>query len=188
MNAGTSLLCTFAQPFSSFLRASMLPCTASTLPSVQPPTFVRFLTFPNWFFSTLRCHLIFILSSHHFFFINSSAFSYYLSLLLPDGASGRNDVNSTASSTTVCCYLNYVNTFRPRWMPELLLCCVLRCSHSRLFWALRCCLLLLQLCLHFNRLRSSAFSCFSTGICHFRIFHTWLSPIFLTSFSPFFLH
>ena len=70
-------------------------------------------------------------------------------------------------------------------MPELLLRCELRCSHSRLFWSLRCCLLLLQLCLLFNHLRSSAFSPFSTGFCHFCIFHTLLSPMFHTSLSPF---
>ena len=63
-------------------------------------------------------------------------------------------------------------------MPELLLCCALRCSHSRLFCALRCCLLLLELCLPFNHLRSSAFSPFSTGFCQFCIFNTSLSPVF----------
>ena len=36
------------QPFSSFLRASVLPPAAATLPSVQLPTFVRFLTFLYW--------------------------------------------------------------------------------------------------------------------------------------------
>ena len=71
-------------------------------------------------------------------------------------------------------------------MPELLLCCAFPCSHSRLFCALRCCLLLLQLCLLFNHLRSSAFSPFSTGFCHFCIFHTSRSPIFHTSLSAFF--
>ena len=55
-------------------------------------------------------------------------------------------------------------------MPELLLCWALKCSHSRLFCALRCCLLLLQLCLLFDYLRSSAFSPFSTGFCHFVFF------------------
>ena len=71
-------------------------------------------------------------------------------------------------------------------MRELLLCCALRCSHSRLFCAHWCCLLLLQLCLLFNHRRTSAFSPFSTGFCHFCIFHTSLSPIFFTSLSPFF--
>ena len=70
-------------------------------------------------------------------------------------------------------------------MPELHLCCALLCSHSRVFCALPCCLLLLQLCLLLNHLRSSAFSPFSTGFCHFRNFHTSLSPIFHTSRSPF---
>ena len=52
MNAGTSsFLRTSVQPFSSFLRASVLPSTASTLPSFQPPTFVRFLIFLYWVLS-----------------------------------------------------------------------------------------------------------------------------------------
>ena len=72
-------------------------------------------------------------------------------------------------------------------MPELLLCCVLLCSHCPLFCALQCCLLLLQLCLLLKHLRSFAFSPFFTGFCHFRIFHTSLSAIFHTSLSPFFL-
>ena len=55
------------------------------------------------------------------------------------------------------------------------------------FCALWWCLLLPQLCLLFNHLRSSSFSPFSTGFCHFRIFHTSLSPIFHTSLSPIFL-
>ena len=53
-------------------------------------------------------------------------------------------------------------------MPELLLCCTLRCSHSRLLCALRCCLLLLQLCIHLKHLLSSTFHPFFTGFCHFR--------------------
>ena len=193
MNAGTSsLLWTSAQPFSSFLRASVLPCTASTLLSVQPPTFGRFLIFLYWVLSHSYFHTSSPPISHTslstFFSINLRAFSYYLSLLLPDEASGRNIVDSTACSSTVCCSLNYVNTFRPRWMLELLFCAALRCCHSFLFCAILCCLVLLQLCLDFNRLRSSAFSSFCTGFCHFRIFHTSWSPISHTSLSPIFLH
>ena len=52
-------------------------------------------------------------------------------------------------------------------MPELPLCCALRCSHSRLFCALQCSLLMLELFLLFYHLRSSTFSPFSIGICHF---------------------
>ena len=63
-------------------------------------------------------------------------------------------------------------------MPELLLCCALRCSHSRLFFALRCCPLLLQLCLLFIHVRSSAFSSFSTAFCHFCIFFTLRCHLF----------
>ena len=134
MNAGTSLLPSTVLPFSSFRHASVLPSTASTLriASVQPPTFVRFLTFLDcgfvtFVFFTLRCHLFFILRCHLFFFINSCAFSYYLSFLLPNQVSGRNVFNSTALCSTICRSLNYVNTFRFRSMPELLLCCALQC-------------------------------------------------------------
>ena len=48
--------------------------------------------------SYLRCQI--------FLFINSCPFSYYLSFLLPDEASGRNVVNSAVCSSTVCS-LNY---------------------------------------------------------------------------------
>ena len=169
MNAVTfSLLATSMQPFSSSLRASMLPSTASTLPSVQPPTFVRFLFFYCFFvtfvFFILRCHLL--------FFITSCAFSYYLSLFLLDEASGRKVVNSTACCSTVFCSLTYVNTFHPRLIAELLLCFALRCSHSRLFCALGWSLLRLQLCVRFHHLRSSAFPPFATGFFHFRTIHT----------------
>ena len=44
---------TSLQPISSFLRASVLPPAAATLPSVQPPTFVRFLTYLYWLLSLL---------------------------------------------------------------------------------------------------------------------------------------
>ena len=71
-------------------------------------------------------------------------------------------------------------------MPELLLCCALQWRHSRLFCAFRCCLFLLQPCLLFNHLRSSAFSPFSSGFFHFCFFHTWQSPNFHTSPSSFF--
>ena len=71
-------------------------------------------------------------------------------------------------------------------MPELLLCCALVCSHCRLSCALHCCLLLLQLCLLLNALRSFAFSANFHGFCHFRIFHTSLSAIFHSSLSPFY--
>ena len=63
--------------------------------------------FVTFVFFTLLSHLFFILRCHLFFFINSCAFSYYLSFLLPDEASGRNVVNSTACRSTVCCSLNY---------------------------------------------------------------------------------
>ena len=72
-------------------------------------------------------------------------------------------------------------------MPELLLSCRLRCSQSRLFCALRCCLLLLQLCLLINHLRSSACSPFSTGFCHFCIFTLRCHLFFVLLCDLFFL-
>ena len=85
-------------------------------------------------------------------------------------------------------------------MAELLLCCALRCSRCRLFCALRCWLLLLQLCLLVNHLRSSAFSPFSTGFfvtfvcftlrchmfiilrCHLFFFINWCACSYYLSF------
>ena len=81
------------------------------MPSVQPPTFVRFLTFLYWLLSLLYfSHFAVTYFSYFaftFFFINSCAFSYCLSFLLPDEASGRNVVNSTVSFSTLSCSLNY---------------------------------------------------------------------------------
>ena len=96
----SSLLRTSVQPFSSFQRASVLPPAAATLPSVQPPTFVSFLTFLYWLLSLLYfSHCANTYFSYFtvtlFFFINSCALSYCLSFLSPDEASGRNVVNST---------------------------------------------------------------------------------------------
>ena len=146
---------------------------------VRPLSHLSLLFFVTFVFFILRWHLL--------FFINSCALSYYLSFLLLDEVYLRNVVNSTACYSTVFCSLTYVNTFHPRLIAELLLFFALRCSHSRLLCALRCCLLLFQLCLPFNYLRPSAFSTFSTGFCHFRIFHTSFSPLFHSSLSPFFL-
>ena len=100
------------QPFSSLLRASVLPPAAATLPSVQPPTFVRFLTFLYWllsivYFSLFAVTYFFILRCHLFSFIISRAFSYCLSFLLPDEASERNVAKSTVCFSTVFCSLNY---------------------------------------------------------------------------------
>ena len=54
INAGiSSLLRTSAQRFLSFVRASVLPPAAANLPSVQPATFVRFLSFLYWLLSLL---------------------------------------------------------------------------------------------------------------------------------------
>ena len=114
MNGGTSsVLRTSMQPLSSFLRASLVPSTASTLTSVQSPTIVRFLTFLYWVLS-LSYFSHFVVNSFHtslspFFFMNSCAFSYYLSFLLPDEPSGRDVVNSPAGCPTECCSLIYVD-------------------------------------------------------------------------------
>ena len=156
MNAGTSsLLRISVQPFSSFLRASVLPSSASTLFSVQPPTFVRFLTFLYWFLS-LSYFSHFIVTYFSFFAVSffsswSPALSHtifhfcYLMKRLGETLS----VLLPVALLTVCCSLVNIDSFRPTWMPDFLLCFALRYSHCRLFCAPRCCLLLLQLCLLF---------------------------------------
>ena len=100
------------QPFTSFLRASVLPPTAETLPSVQQPTFVRYFTFLYWllsllYFSQFAVTYFSYFAVTLFFFINSCGFSYCFSFFLPDEASVRNVVNSTVCCSTVCCSLNY---------------------------------------------------------------------------------
>ena len=62
----SSLFRTSVQPLSSFLRASFLPSSASTLPSFEAPTFVRFLTFLYW-----------VLSLSYFPHFAVSYFSYF---------------------------------------------------------------------------------------------------------------
>ena len=101
-----------------FLRASVLPSAASTLPFVEAPTFVRFFTLPyfvfvTFVFLTLRIQLIFMRRSHLIFCINSCAYSNYLSFPLPDEASGRNVFNSTVCCSSVCCFspLFYIFSF-----------------------------------------------------------------------------
>ena len=151
-------------------------CSATYVSLLSHLSLLGFFTFV---FFTFRCHLFFKLRRHRFFYINSFAFWYFLSFLLRDDASGRNVVNSSALCSTVCCSLNYIIFLRPRWIPKLLLFWALRFIHSRLFCALRWCLLLLQLWLPFNHPRPSVFSPFSTVLCLFRVFHTALSPSFL---------
>ena len=111
----SSMLRTSVLKLSSFLRASVLPSAASTLPSVEAATFVRFLTFLYWVLShpylfTLRCQLVFIFLCQLYLFINRCCFSYYLPFLLPDQACGRNVVNSTVCCFSVCCPLNYLTS------------------------------------------------------------------------------
>ena len=73
----------------------------------HPLSHLSLLAFVTFVFFTLRCRLFFILRRRFFPFINSCAFSYCLSFLLPDEASGRNVVNSTVFCSTVCCSLIY---------------------------------------------------------------------------------
>ena len=174
------------QPFSSLLPASVLPPASANLPSVQPPTFVRFLTFLYWllsllYFSHFALTFFFILRCHIFFFINSCAFPYCLSSLLPDEASGRNVVNSTVCCSTVCCSLSYYTSmyFVLNKCPNFFSVAHFGAAILVFFCPLLCCLLLLPPCLLFNHLRSSAFSPFSTAFCHFCIIHTSLSPFYL---------
>ena len=100
---------TSVQPFSSFLRASVLPpAAAATVPSVQPPTFVRFLTFLYWLLS-LSYFSHFALTSLSYFAVNFfSSYTHAISptvfhfcyLMKPLG------FNSTVCCSTVCCFLN----------------------------------------------------------------------------------
>ena len=77
ISAGTSsLLRTSVQPLSCFLRASVLPSAASTLPSVEAPTFVRFLTFLYWV-----CHFRIFHSSLSAFF-HTSLSPFFLNKLM----------------------------------------------------------------------------------------------------------
>ena len=72
--AGTSSpLRTSVQPLLCFLRASELPSAASTLPSVEAPTFVRFLTFIYWVLSLSY----FDISLSAIFYISMSPFSLH---------------------------------------------------------------------------------------------------------------
>ena len=88
---------------------------STTYVYVRPLSHLSLLAFVTFVFFTLRCHLFFILRCHLFFilrchlffFINSCAFSYCLSFLLPDEASGRNVVNSAVCCSSVFCSLNY---------------------------------------------------------------------------------
>ena len=73
---------------------------------VRPLSHLSLLAFVTFVFFTLRCYLFFLLRCQLYIFINSCAFSYCLSFLLPDEASGRNVVRSTVCCSTVCCSLN----------------------------------------------------------------------------------
>ena len=54
---------------------------------VRPLSHLFLLGFVTFVFFRFRCHLFFILRCQLFFFRKSSALPYYLSFLLPDGAS-----------------------------------------------------------------------------------------------------
>ena len=156
---------------------------------VRPLSHLSLLGFVAFVVFTLRCVLFFILRFQVFssktHALSHTIFRFcYLMKRLGETLS----ILLRVVLLTVCCCLIYVDTFRSTWRPEIILCCALRCSQSRLLCALQCCLLLLQLCLLFNHLRSSAFSLSSSVFCRFRIFHTLLSSIFHTSLSAFFLH
>ena len=71
-------------------------------------------------------------------------------------------------------------------MPELLVCCALPCSHSRLFCALRCCLLLLNFAFFSTTyVRPLSHLSLLAFVTFFNL-HISLSPIFHTLLSPFF--
>ena len=71
------------------------------------------LGFVSFVFFTLRCHLFFILRCQLLFVMNSCAFLYYLSFLIPDEASGRNDVNTTACCSTDCLLIYNIRPYYP---------------------------------------------------------------------------
>ena len=79
-------------------------CSTTYVRPLSHPSLLAFVTFFNIHNSLSP---IFHTSLSPFFFINLCAFSYCLSFLLPDEASGRNVVNSTVCCSTVCCSLNY---------------------------------------------------------------------------------
>ena len=74
---------------------------------VRPLSHLSLLAFVTFVFFTLRFRLFFILRCHLLIFINSCAFSYCLSFLLPDEASGRKVVNSPVCCFSGCCSLKY---------------------------------------------------------------------------------
>ena len=100
------MLRTSVQPFSSSLRAAVLSPAAATLPSVQPATFVRFLTFLHWLLSLLYLPDIaftcFLYSAVTFFLHKLVRFLilYFISL-------NWWSRKSTVFCSTVCCSLNY---------------------------------------------------------------------------------
>ena len=187
------LCCALRCSHCHFGRGSVLPSAASTLPSVEAPTFVRFLHFFTGFchyriFHTSLSAIIHT-SLSPFFFMNSRAFLYYLSFLLPDEACGRSVVKSSVCCFSGCFSLIYYTILSVLHKCRKFFSVAHFCAAIFVFSA-RCgsFLLLLQLCLHLKQLRSSAFSPFFTGFCHFRIFRTPLSAIFHITLSLFILH
>ena len=135
----------------------------------RPLSHLSLLAFVTSECFTFRCHLYFILRCHLFFFINVSAFSYCLSLLLPNKVSRRNVVNSIVCFFTGFCSLKYYNSILFVLHKCRNFLSVAKFGAAILVFSARfvAALLLLQVCLLFNHLRSSAFSPFSTGFCHF---------------------
>ena len=166
INTGTSsVLRTSVQPFSSFLRASVLSPAAASLASVQPQTFVRFLTFFHWLLSLLYLshfavtyfsYLAVTFSLHKLMrYLSVLHFSY---LMNPLGET----LTLLSAVLPLCRSLNYYTSI----LFVLYKCwnffSVSRFGGAILFFfcALQCCLLLLQLCLQFNHVRPLAFSPF----------------------------
>ena len=103
------MLHTSVLPFLSFLRASVRPPAAETLPSVPPPTFFRFLTVLYWLLSLLYFSHFAVTYFSYFAVTCFSSYTPALSptvflffyLMKPLG------FNSTVCFSTVCCSLNY---------------------------------------------------------------------------------
>ena len=186
-----ALLCSHCRLFCALRCCLLLHQLCFLLKHLRSSAFAPFFSgFCNFRIFHTSLSGIFHSSLSPFFLINLCVFSYYLSFLLPDEAVGGNFVNSTVCCSSVCFSLNYYTSilFVHHKCRDFFSVAHFCAAIVVFFCGLRCCLLLLPLCLLLKHLRSFAFSPFFTGFCHFRIFHTSLSAIFHISLSPSFLH
>ena len=99
------------QPLTSFLCASVLLPAAETLPSVQPPTFVRFLTFLYWLLSLLYFSYFPVIYFSYFAFTFFSSSTHVLSHTVFHFSYLMEPLRETSlillCCSTVCGSLNY---------------------------------------------------------------------------------